>query len=569
MAITPHLVLRGTTYYFRMAVPCQLVTKVGRAEVSASLRTFHRKEATIRCRYLSNSLDVYFQRLCVQDGPSFEDIDAEIKAYFQRALNWSLEYVEVFMDDPVLDADVEAAGLPDLVAHYQAQLKSGQFSPAIQSEASDLLAPLLPIGGKADLGSTRHACRGIASAKIEQYRRLIGDLTGDHSNLVQSDPRFVAMAAAGYPALADDAGKTDSETLQSIASRFRAHKVEMGDAPKTLSDFDVTMRFAYEIVPPDRPIRAVSDADVRGIRDLLKRIPPNALKAKAAAGQSFTQLAEANESGPHLAYATQEKRLRFFRAMLNWASEEGYLDKVPGRKVAVAGKKQKAKTGGPYSREDLELIFSTPVYTGRASEARASTVGDYIFKDGKFWVPLIGLFSGMRLGEIVQLHRSDLVCVDGVWVFDINRAEDEDKKVKTETSLRQVPVHTTLIGLGLLERRTNDKLGKRLFPDLQPGQNGFYSHNFSKWWSRYGETFGFRGEKKVFHSFRHLFTDALRDLEAPDYVLKAVLGHSDKSITASYGHGAKLAVRQSYIDRVAFDAVALNDLIQRERISGE
>jgi hypothetical protein len=109
MGITPHLVLRGTKFYFRMAVPIHLVKKVGRAEVSTSLRTVHRKEATLRCRYLSNSLDVFFQRLGMQDGPSIENIDAEIKAYFQRALNWSLEYTEVLMDDATLDADEEAA----------------------------------------------------------------------------------------------------------------------------------------------------------------------------------------------------------------------------------------------------------------------------------------------------------------------------------------------------------------------------------------------------------------------------------------------------------------------------
>lgn len=34
MGITPHLVLRGTTYYFRMAVPRHLVKTIGRAEVS-------------------------------------------------------------------------------------------------------------------------------------------------------------------------------------------------------------------------------------------------------------------------------------------------------------------------------------------------------------------------------------------------------------------------------------------------------------------------------------------------------------------------------------------------------
>jgi len=51
----------------------------------------------------------------------------------------------------------------------------------------------------------------------------------------------------------------------------------------------------------------------------------------------------------------------------------------------------------------------------------------------------------------------------------------------------------------------------------------------------------------------------LRNVEAPDYVLKAVLGHSDKSATSKYGHGVSLAVRQSYVDKVHFDVVALNN----------
>ncbi len=569
MGITPHLVLRGTTYCFRMAVPRHLVRMVGRAEVSTSLRTVNRKEATLRCRYLSNSLDMFFRGLCMQKGPTFEEIDAEIKAYFQKALNWSLEFTEVLMDDITLDADTEAEGLPTLIKDFQSQLKSGSFSQSVQSDAHELLAPLLPSGGKANLGAIRHACRGIALAKIEQYRRLIGDLTGDFSGLGQGDPRFAGMFATGYPPMKGEEDQSGSETLQLIATRFRDHKQAIGDAAKTIADFDVTMRIVYEVIPSNRPIRAVSDADIRGIRDLLKRMPPNALKAKAAAGKTFSQLAAENEKGPYLAYATQEKRLRFFRTMLNWAAEEGYLDTVPGQKVAVAGKKQKAQTGGPYSREDLQIIFSTPVYTGRASEARAGTKGDHVFKDAKFWVPLIGLFSGMRLGEIAQLHRTDLNSVDGVWVFDINRSEDADKKVKTDTSLRLVPVHHTLIDLGLLERRGDTALGKQLFPEVEPGKNGFYSHNFSKWWSRYGNTFGFHGDKKVFHSFRHLFTDALRDIEAPDYILKAILGHSDKSITASYGHGAKLSLRQSYVDKISFDVPALNDLIDRERAVGK
>ncbi|WP_299878405.1 site-specific integrase [uncultured Sulfitobacter sp.] len=499
------------------------------------------------------------------DRPTIEEIDTQIKLYFQKALNWSLEFSEVFMEDPFLDAADEAAGLPVLISEYQNQLKSGKFNSLVHSEANELLGPLLPAGEKADLSAIKHACRGISLARMEQYRRLIGDLIGDYSALGQGDPRFAGMVANGYPPLSEsEVADQEGETLKLIANRYRSHKEEVGDAKKTIADFDVTMRIAYEVIPANKQIATIDDADIRGVRDLLKRIPPNALKVKGAAGKSFSQLAKENETGPFLADTTQEKRLRFLRAMLNWAEGEGYIDKVPGKKVSVAVTKKKGSTGGPYTKKDLELIFATPIYTGRASLARNGTPGEHVFKDGKFWVPLIGLFSGMRLGEIVQLQRTDLLIDDDVWVFDINRGEDESKKVKTDTSIRQVPVHRTLIDLGLLKMLESTLPGERLFEDLEVGKDGYFSHNFSKWWGRYGRKFGFHGQRRVFHSFRHLFTDALRDLEAPDYVLKSILGHSDKSITANYGHGANLKIRQSYVDKVRYDSPMLNCLIERE-----
>ena len=496
--------------------------------------------------------------------PSYEQIDIAIKAYFQKALNWSLEFTEVMMEDPTLDAENEAADMPEKIKAYKLQISSGKFSQEVLRDARELMAPLLPVGDKADLGALTHASRGVLRAKMEQTRRLIADLTGAYEVLGSGDPLFVGMSATGYPPFDGEAAEPRSDTLQSIAIRYRAFKETRGDAAKTLADFDVTMRLAYEVMSPEKPIHTVNDADVRALRDLIAAVPPNSGKAKTDNGKSLKQLAVENKGGAKLGFATQEKRLRFFRGMLSWARDEGHIEKVPGEKVAVSAKKSTTQAGGPYSNDDLDRIFSTPVYTGRLSAARSSTKGCNIIKDGKFWVPLIALFSGMRLGEIVQLQGSDLRQVDGVWIFDVNRSEDENKKVKTDTSLRQIPVHKTLIELGLTNHHKDKPSGSRLFPDISSGVNGFYSHNFSKWWGRYGDTFAFGGQKKVFHSFRHLFADSLRNVLAPDYVLKAVLGHSDKSVTSKYGHGASLAVRQSYVDKVKFDVVALRKLIERE-----
>ena len=346
MGTTPHLVLRGTTYYFRMAVPLHLVKTVGRAEVSASLRTIHRKQATLRCRYLSNSLDMYFEKLMMGQGPSFEEIDVEIKAYFLRALNWSLEFTDVLMDDPTLDREYEAADMPEKIEGYKGQIKSGKFSQDILNDAQEVLAPLLPVGDKADLGALRHASRGVLRARMEQIRRLIADLTGAYEAIGLGDALFAGMSATDYPPFGTEENQSQAETLQSTAALYRAFKEVRGDTDKALADFDVTMRLAFEVIPPEKPIRAVNDADVRSLRDLIATVPPNSGKAKADDGKTLKQLAVENKDGPKLGFPTQEKRLRCFMGMLSWADNEGHIDKVPGAKVSVSAKKNNAQTGG-------------------------------------------------------------------------------------------------------------------------------------------------------------------------------------------------------------------------------
>ena len=60
-----------------------------------------------------------------------------------------------------------------------------------------------------------------------------------------------------------------------------------------------------------------------------------------------------------------------------------------------------------------------------------------------FWVPLIGLYTGMRLEEICQGYVSDIKEIDGVWCFDVND-DKPDKSVKTEDR-RLVPIHPFLV----------------------------------------------------------------------------------------------------------------------------
>jgi integrase len=183
-----------------------------------------------------------------------------------------------------------------------------------------------------------------------------------------------------------------------------------------------------------------------------------------------------------------------------------------------------------------------------------------------FWVPLIGLYTGMRLGEIIQLRVDDVKERDGIHYFDARVALDEEddegaKSLKNENSTRWIPLHTTLFDIGfgdfLAKRRTDSSV--RLFPDFkQAKEDDSWSKTFSKWFGRYRRQLGVTrivgGKDRVgFHSFRHCFEDEVRNL--PDVkrdVRDALQGHSEGGVSEEYGTGFYLSTLNTAMQKVAY-----------------
>lgn len=101
-------------------------------------------------------------------------------------------------------------------------------------------------------------------------------------------------------------------------------------------------------------------------------------------------------------------------------------------------KKKDAKKRLPFSSDDLCRLFQSDSYL-KGQIKRAS----------EYWIPLIALYTGARLAEIAQLHCSDIYEEQAVWVFDLN--DEGDKQLKSDNSRRLVPIHSTLLELGLLD----------------------------------------------------------------------------------------------------------------------
>jgi integrase len=89
-----------------------------------------------------------------------------------------------------------------------------------------------------------------------------------------------------------------------------------------------------------------------------------------------------------------------------------------------------------------------------------------------------------------------------------------------------------------------------VFPELSKQRDG-YGQAASKWFARYRERCHV---KTPFHSFRHTFIDELKQLDADQKKIAALVGHKDESMTGGlYGKPYKPEVLYPVICKLKFD----------------
>ena len=126
----------------------------------------------------------------------------------------------------------------------------------------------------------------------------------------------------------------------------------------------------------------------------------------------------------------------------------------------------------------------TSVRVTDLSSGRAAVGGK---GEAAFWLPFLAIFSGARLNELAPLSADDvkLDAASGVRFITIIEDQEAGRSVKTDSSVRAVPIHPELIRIGLLDFvdhvRRSDGQSARLFPKLTPGPKGGFGEAFSKW----------------------------------------------------------------------------------------
>lgn len=311
----------------------------------------------------------------------------------------------------------------------------------------------------------------------------------------------------------------------------------------------------------EKPVTEYGRSDMSAFKKGLKKYPANA--ARFYPDVPFNRVLQRNQSDGHPTLSSHSVRtkLSIMSVFGKWLEEN--VDGVDANNFSTSlPKRDDRQRMEPFTLDEVAKILNSYAFTGCESERNYGKPGTFKLRDWHFWFTLIAAFTGARTNEIMQLELADLREEKGVLVFDISD-EGEGKSLKTKGSRRLVPVHPTLIELGLIDYR--EKLeasgAKSLFEDAPVDKDGRRAKVASKWSRKFLGKIGVKGQDDLggFHRWRHTLPDALRRADVDQYDIAAAMGHEiDISrMNRHYGREMDMSLekRKEMLSKAAYPGV--------------
>ena len=294
-------------------------------------------------------------------------------------------------------------------------------------------------------------------------------------------------------------------------------------------------------------------------REALQDVPRS--RSGALSKMAFPELAQWGRGHPDdkkISATTVNKQFGGVQAIVNWARDTGGMipDDLWADPFAKLRLDEDDPEGGPFEHDQLRTLFGSPVFT--AGERPEAGRGDVAF-----WLPLLGLFTGARRGELAVLTASDVQKDEatGQWAIAVRKDTARGKRLKTNSSARTVPVHPELVRMGFLDYvKSVDRKDKEawLFAAVSTKES---VKAWSKWFRRHLDRLGITDSRKGLHSLRHNFTDALREAGAHDGLIDALTGHTVRTVGRSYGARATHAAQRHKVNVRRFGMAQLADAV--------
>lgn len=551
------LMRRSKVYYLRLWVPQDLRSTFNRKELKKSLKTTDRREAKAVASSLIHKAETTFIRIRagMLTDRELEQIAAELIEEFtgkiathkaQRAdgTDWlfseggffpsvDIDMIETTLKTPKTPEEVAAVGAwySSRILDLEQEIATEFYSRKTRNTAKKIVTSkylnveLPPAGWFDDPGFIPPPRYDAEFDEYPQQLELADDDQKMEMNKVWSSPAppafnavCITLLQAQLDAFCHELekvqGKRGTPLQMQTTTRIEASKPrpKLSDlwkehlaeketreqwAPRTKGKNEAAIRRVIERLG-DRELGAYQEADAI---ELIKHFKG---KSRSVSHVNF------NLELLSTLWIRALKRPKLWQVEYNpWSDKQLIETRAPSEERDA------------FTKEDLARIFRG-----------LSTIRRHVNPE-RFWVPLISLYSGMRLNEPCQLLTSDVVDVDGVVTFHINHRPELHQATKSKKD-RTCPVHPVLKKLGFLryveEQRNRKK--DRLFSNLTLTDVG-WNRKVEGWFNR-----GFKkkhlGEDstKTFHSIRHTFIDEFKQgslikTRDDEHVLKSIVGHTD------------------------------------------
>lgn len=340
-------------------------------------------------------------------------------------------------------------------------------------------------------------------------------------------------------------------TLRTVVDAFLGRYEQRGK-PQMLKKHRPALNMLVEVVG-DKPVNELRQADINEFFDVLTLLPPRWSDQCRKLKLSVRELAELEHEETIGPKTFQDGYIASVRPFLEAAQrdygDQGFPLALTTKGIEYLGDQEEdVNKQRAFKPAELARLFC-------GAEMRAFAADSE--KHDKYWLPMLGLFTGARVNELCQLNPQVDVAQDdesGVWYLWINESTEADeginKSVKTKDS-RKVPLHRDLISMGFLDHvaKLRAQGFKRIFQSWLPSK-GRASAEAEKWFRQFLRDLNLRDDTPKakllgMHAFRHTLltygqaskpsplnlTRITGHAQAIDGFSNVASGYLDKSIT--------------------------------------
>ena len=551
-----HIIKRGKWYYYVCRIPADLLHLFPSITIYKSLHTDDIKNA----RLLAGAEEYRTQQLFLQLRSGMLSKDQEkhlIASYIKHHLN-ILEAKATgntnHLDKPgKIKADLKKEDLffNDLAAPYNLsqeeirQLKL-EFYKTLSSQMSEMIAnkdtSKWPIIGKiSNLSKADHkaleikilnANKQIFDAACNMYK---GDW-GPMERLLEKAERDLSVSYYSF-----------MDVIVEYKEHYLVSKPDLKSGTK--DDMHVECRVLLDILGDINITEVNTMKSVAKLKQILLKYPRN--KQQRYGEKSIHSIIRSERGYDTINLKTANEYLKRLKAIIGFASKSKMItttNVMDGEyfQTETAEEEQRSAYDSHDIKRLIEAICTQSLWV----------LGQP--KPERFWILLIALFHGLRLGNIVTLTKQDIVQIDsGIWVFMLRHG-------KTKSTIRPVAICDCLLLLGFLEW-VDSLQRQKLFQDSTDSFSKWYNRNESRadgyeikgFESRYITT----DKKKCLYSLRHNFAGNVFDVSTDFKITADMMGHSTgRNVTARYTKKTKSETLKQISDKMSLENIDLDRL---------